>query len=395
MMYFLNHKAECTGCTACMSACPFGCIHMERDKEGFLYPIASDKCIHCGKCERACPSLNKFTGFDLDKQLAFFAVTKNKKIWRRSASGGAFSEICNAFGDANTLICGAQWDGLKVEHSCVIGVENITPLCKSKYVASDLRNCFTKIKEHIVKGNKAIFCGTPCQVAGLRAFLGKDYNNLLLIDLICHGVGSPVVFEECVELTGKQLGIEPKHYGFRYKPTGHFLARHISYISDGQNKYLITNDQYNQLFLSQLCLRPSCGKNCIYRTQKRQGDITIADFNGADSIKDLSYKKHNYSSIIANTEKAISLLKDLKKRMKIYPCKIEDVKKYNPLFYKQTWFSNDREKFFKDFCEDSSSLTKWVKDASIYKVSIKRRIYCLLPSVLKRMVRKVLRNETK
>jgi hypothetical protein len=178
------------------------------------------------------------------------------------------------------LICGAKWNGLKVEHACVIGVENIAPLCKSKYVASDLHNCFVKIKEHIIKGNKAVFCGTPCQVAGLRAFLGKDYNNLLLIDLICHGVGSPLVFEECIRLTGKQLGIEPKHYGFRHKPTGHFLTRYISFIGDGQKRYLVTNDQYNQLFLSQLCLRPSRGENCIYRTQKRQGDITIADFNG-------------------------------------------------------------------------------------------------------------------
>lgn len=394
MLYFTENKSLCTGCTACLSVCPQKCIKMERDIEGFLYPVASDRCIRCGRCEKVCPRLNKFEGYSCDKQVAYAAVSKDKQIWKRSASGGAFSEICRAFGDSDTLVCGAKWNGLRVEHECIVGVENIEPLCKSKYVASNLGNCFSQIKSKLENGGKVIFCGTPCQVAGLRAYLGKEYDKLLLIDLICHGVGSPFVFEECIRLTGIQLGITPIKYCFRYKPGNTFITRHISLISDGEKEYLITEDQYNQLFLSQKCLRPSCGENCIYRNEARQADFTIADFNGADfPFKDLTLEKENYSSIVVNSDKAIKLMNEIQTLMKVYFVDIKNIKKYNPLFFRQTWYSYDRDAFFEDF--EKGNLRQWVKPATNYKISLKRKIYNHMPIAVKRLVRMVLKHETK
>ena len=141
MLNFNPNKKNCTGCAACYSACPIHCIAMKRDEEGFLYPEASDACIHCGLCEKVCPSFLPKPGNGYI-QKALGAVAKNNAIWRRSASGGAFSEICRAWADDNTLIVGAAWDGLTVHHIGVKGFDSIAPLCKSKYVSSAIEDIY-------------------------------------------------------------------------------------------------------------------------------------------------------------------------------------------------------------------------------------------------------------
>ena len=183
MLSFTKNKSECMGCSACMAACPVDCISMQIDEEGFWYPFSSDACIHCGRCERVCPILRTDKTAHHEAQRAFACLTKDDAIWRRSASGGAFSEICFAWGDEKTIVVGAAWDGLKVHHVCVEGVSNIAKLCKSKYVASYPENTFREIKNYLKEGRKVIYCGVPCQVAGLNSFLNHSYDNLLTIDL--------------------------------------------------------------------------------------------------------------------------------------------------------------------------------------------------------------------
>lgn len=379
MLSFIE-KNRCTGCTACLSICPANCISMERDREGFLYPVASDKCIDCGMCERVCPAVRRETGTKT-KGIAYAAVSKDKRIWKRSASGGAFSEICRAWGDEDTLFAGAAWDGLYVRHICVKGFNNIAPLCKSKYVAGDMGDTFTQIKEHLTHGGKAVFCGTPCQVAGLRLILGKTYDNLLLIDLICHGVGSPDVFKSCMKAIGDQFGGEVKAYEFRAKRSAYetdYLAK--VEFADGQEKYLV-KDQYIQLFLNQNCLRPSCGENCIYRNENRPGDITIADFKGlTDVFPELAGTKRNYSSVIFNNEQGLKVYSSLEKNMRLLECSIDDIKKYNPLFCKQTRSSNERDDFFKEYISSEAAVDRWTTKATTFKTGWKRNVYNILPA---------------
>lgn len=391
MLYFTKNKADCTGCSACYSICPTHCITMHKDEEGFLYPVSSDKCIICGKCKNICPIQNSNIYKSKIQQKAFCALTRNKRIWRRSSSGGAFSEICKTFGDENTIVCGAAWDNLSVKHICIKGVENISSLCKSKYVASSLDNVFNEIKNYLENDTKVIFCGTPCQVDGLRNMLGKSYDNLLLIDLICHGVGSPSVFHECLLEMQKQFGKNIISYGFREKRNC-YETDYLSKITfeDCSSQYLI-DDQYIQLFLKQNCLRPSCGKNCHYRTKNRVGDITIADFKGLTEVfPELLGTKKNYSSIIINSEKAYKLINRLKKQMIMFECDLENIKKYNPLFYRQTWFSYDRDTFFEDFTKNpSDAIEKWTKPATVSVVSKKRLLYNSLPTFLRRILIKI------
>lgn len=390
MLYFTKSKADCMGCSACMASCPQKCISMRPDEEGFLYPVASDECIHCGKCERVCPlsSRNINNISEERNQRAYCAVSKNHSVWLRSASGGAFSEICNAVGDDETVICGAAWDGLNVHHICVEGIKHILPLCKSKYVASSMQNTFFEVKTKLDENKQVIFCGSPCQVAGLKQYLGRDYSKLLLIDLICHGVGSPKVFRACIDSLSEQFNCEVVSYEFRAKRNA-YQTDHIQRIYGIRgNEVYLQNDPYIQLFLQQLCLRPSCGANCKFRSEKRQGDITIADFKGLTEVfPDLNGAKKNYSSIIANTEKGEKIVNLLYGRMEIRECSIDDIKKYNPLFYRHTWSSDKRDSFFEDFIVNpQNSIEKWCNPAELFEDTLKRKLWRLSPKCIRKVI---------
>lgn len=390
MLSFNSEKNNCTGCAACYSACPKQCIVMQSDNEGFLYPTAdSSICINCGLCEKVCPIVNpKFE--NTYHQKAISAVSKDYKIWKRSASGGAFSEICRQWADNNTLIVGAAWDGLRVHHIGVIGYENIAPLCKSKYISSPIEDTFIEIKRHLKSKKKVIFCGCPCQVDGLRHFLGKCYENLLTIDLICHGQGSPLVFKESINVLGKQLGEAILSYEFRAKRKIH-ETDYLVYVKTRKSEYYIINDPYIQLFLSQDALRPSCGKNCRYRDVKRTGDLTIADCKGLTKIyPDLIGTKRNYSTIVSNTAKGESILDKLNQTMEIRPCSLDNVIKYNPLFARQTWFSNNRDTFFSEFQKNpETAIIKETKPYVKYSYTFKKQIIAELPECVVRTTYKI------
>ncbi len=392
MLSFTQDKGHCTGCTACKAACPKQCISMVQDEEGFLYPKADmEKCIACGVCEKVCPIQSPIK--PTVKQTAYAAVTRDKNIWKRSASGGAFSEICMAWGDESTMIVGAAWDGLNLHHISIIGTEKIAPLCKSKYVASSLEDVFIEIKTHLKSGKKAIFCGTPCQVAGLRSCLRKNYENLLIMDLICHGVGSSAVFKACMKAIGKQLDSEVISYEFRAKMSA-FEADYLSSVTICRNqnrKIFLRKDPYIELFLSQKILRPSCGKNCIFRDRQRQGDITIADFKGLTKVfPSLIGQKYNYSTVVSNNSKGDTIIELLKNRMVMLECIIEDIEKFNPLFSRHTWFSNERDSFFQEYNVNSEkAILHHTHQAVIYKSSLLRTIYDLLPVMVRKQVSKL------
>lgn len=393
MLPFTQDQTKCTGCSACMAACPIQCISMIEDEEGFLYPVAAENCISCRKCESVCPIGCIKTSKIEYKQTAYCAVTKNRNVWMRSASGGAFSEICLAFGDSNTIVFGAAWDGLRVHHRSVEGVDNIAILCKSKYIASNPEHVFSEVKNHLRLGKKVVFCGTPCQVAGLKKYIGKEQDNLLLIDFICHGVGSPKVFDACIRNLSTQFGGEIESYEFRAK-RGAFETDHMQKISSKkQKKLFIKDDPYIQLFLRQLCLRPSCGSNCHFRSSDRQGDITIADFKGlAEVFPQLSMSKRNYSSIIVNSVKGAKVVEELYKSMNIYECTLEDIKRYNPLFYRHTDPSTERDAFFSDFLADPQlAIEKWCAPSNEATMTLKQRIWKVLPRAVRVYIYKILR----
>lgn len=387
MLQFISYKERCTGCGACYSICPKHCISMKMDAEGFLYPEGSDECIHCNLCEQVCPIHQQRILAKDNLQIAYAGLSKRYDVWKRSSSGGAFSEICTAWGDEETYVYGAAWEGLEVKHVGIKNVKSISPICKSKYISSEIGESFIKAKQQLESGHRVIFSGTPCQIAGLKKYLNKEYDNLLLIDLICHGVGSPKVFKACINVMEREFGKEIKGYEFRCKRKK-YERDHLNAIStvESDEPFYVVNDNYMQLFLRQDCLRPSCGTNCIYRTDARQGDITLADFKGLEQVfPELLGNKKNYSTIIFNTEKARSFLKNLMERMELLPCELDDIKKYNPLFYRSTPSSPNREAFFYDFVESpDDAVQKWTIATQIYKRTFLRIVYDNLPVFLRR-----------
>ncbi len=355
LLFFINDKANCSGCTACANVCPTSCIELQPDDEGFYYPYYDvEKCIDCKKCEKVCPIFNSKNEGNIEiDQFAVTARSKNKEIWHRSSSGGAFTEICKSYGDENTIIVGVEMSNFKALHSCVVGVDNIDKFRKSKYIESDVSDIFNDIKNHLDSGSKLIFTGAPCQIAGLRSFLKKDYKNLLLIDFICHGVGSPLVFKKYIEYVNDNSGKILKNYTFREKVriNGKLEIYNSKYeYSNGDIEY-IHRDLYNQFFLSQLCIRLSCGESCIYRHSKRLSDITISDYKGTP-VKNKPFLLSdfkNYSSIIINSQKGIDIFNDFSKNMVVHTTTLEYLEKINLLFFHTTKENPLRNEFFRDF----------------------------------------------
>ena len=388
MLSFLNEKKKnCTGCYACYSSCPVDCIEMKKDLEGFWYPSSTDKCIHCGMCERVCPVINNNTN-DQGAQKAYAAVTKDKEIWRRSASGGAFSEICKVWDSNDAIFVGATYDGLDVKHICIEDYHDIETICKSKYVQSEIGNTFIQIKKHLCEMKNVVFCGTPCQVAGLKNYLNQNFDNLLTIDLICHGVGAPNVFKECCNVIGENLDKEIISYEFRAKRKIYDVDYMQKVITKQGEEIYLLDDPYIQLFLSQNCTRPSCGENCSFRNEKRYGDITIADFKGLTKIfPKLSGTKRNYSTIVSNTPKGDRVVKELKKNMRVLECSVDYIKEYNPLFYRQSDNKRNQDEFIKLFEQNpQKAISEYTKPLKLQNISFAHKVYDLLPFTLRHII---------
>lgn len=325
-----------------------------------------------------------------ESRKVYTLVTKDQNVWKRSSSGGAFTEICKAWDDGNCIFVGAAWDGLDVHHICVDSVDKISILCKSKYVSSKMGNVFKEVKSYLIGGKRVVFCGTPCQVEGLKLYLGKEYDQLLLIDLICHGVGSQKVFHECLNQTGIDFKGEVIRYEFRTKRKVwemDYLIRIDIKRHKKIHTYYLEKDRYMQLFLNQNALRKSCSNNCCFRSEKRAGDITIADAKGILEIyPELVGTKKNYSSVIINNDKGEKVISGLEKTCFMYTSNIENIKRYNPLFYRHTFESKERDAFFKDFVNDSNkAINKWTMIGKIKKINIFRFVYLNMPVRLRKL----------
>lgn len=399
MLPFIMEKRNCTGCMACANICPKQCIKMVYDEEGFCYPDSSTECINCKLCEKICPN-NKDIMVKNSFHEVYALLTKDYDVWKRSTSGGAFSEICRSF-DKNTVFFGASlMQDLNTHHICVESFDELHKITKSKYVQSYVGNSFSQAKDFLNKGKKVVFCGTPCIIAGFKSFLGKETNNnLLLIDLVCHGVGSKSVFSSCVKEMEKQFGKEISGYEFRSKRRI-FEVEYLSKITfkSREEKYVI-NDPYIQLYLSQNCLRPSCGENCHYRREDRIGDITLADFKGLYHVfPELKGGKYNYSALIVNTDKGKRVAERIKNNVNMLSASLEDIKTYNPLFYRNTWFSKERSTFFSDFISNPQlAIQKWTDKAVVSKKTVKQRVFEFTPVGIRKRVIKYLehKNEKK
>ena len=292
----IENQKDCCGCGACSSVCPVNCITMTVDNKGFKYPIIdTNVCINCKKCERICPSITNSTTQNDVGQNSYIAYSLDAHIRKKSSSGGVFYHIANYVLTNNGIVFGATIKNKTVVHDFAQTQDELPQFMGSKYVQSEIGDCYKKAKEFLEAGRLVYFTGTPCQIKGLYAFLGeKTYQNLVTQDLICHGVPSPMIWNKYIDFVAKddcpQISFRDKRKGWHY-----FSMR----ISDNKHTYCknLENDFYLKLFLDNTILRPSC-YDCKSKQQGSSADITLAD----------CWKPHSVCAEVADNDKGLSLV---------------------------------------------------------------------------------------
>jgi coenzyme F420-reducing hydrogenase beta subunit len=311
----IDVNKDCTGCYACVSICPINCITMELDNEGFWYPYVDHKnCMECKKCLEVCPLINNYL---VKKEPTAYAVVINDddETLMKSSSGGAFTLIAEYILNKEGVVFGASFDDqYNVKHSYTEALDGIDKFRGSKYVQSKIGNSYSEIKLFLDSGRYVLFTGTPCQVAGLKSFLGKGYSNLLCVDFICHGVPSPAAFKSYIDYRKKIADSEIKKISFRSKYySWKRFAMEIIFSNNIIYHESLEKDIYLQSFLRNFCLRRSC-YDCNFKSIYRESDITLGDFWGIENIlPDIDINK-GVSLVLVNSKKAEELIKFIKNK---------------------------------------------------------------------------------
>lgn len=314
----LKSKYDCCGCTACASICSKKSIIMKPDEEGFLYPsVDVSTCVDCGLCEKVCPFIARNTCNNKDLPISIYAVYhKDKTICRTSSSGGVFAALVDYCLQHGGIAYGAEYDeNFIVVHRGEETEEGTIKFRGSKYVQSDLRGVYSEIRKHLKTDRKVLFSGTPCQVEGLKCFLLKPYENLLTIDIICHGVPSPKMFEDYVKYIKKNsffkltgINMKDKTFGWGFQDLRLYFGKNRSLFNTTLSKL------WNKIYYSHLAMRPSC-YHCHFTNFYRPGDITIGDFWGIENAHPDFVNKDGVSLCMINSEKGVDVWTHIKSRL--------------------------------------------------------------------------------
>lgn len=337
-------KADCFGCRACAQVCRSGAISFSDDHEGFSYPaIDGAFCTSCGLCEKSCPIDKPIHAVDF-KQKVYAGYSSDLKIRQESSSGGMFSLLSKAILDGGGVVYGAGFDGnWRVRHAAAETPEELQALKVSKYVQSDIGNTYAQAKAHLDAGRLVYFTGTPCQIAGLRTFLRKRYDNLLTSDLVCHGVPSPRIWAKYVATLGKDIS-ELTMRNLRY------WGVQLSYRKERASRPKVLESDlssYLYAFMKNLLHRPVC-YTCPYAKPTRVGDITLADYWGIQKYHPELKRSHGVSQILVNTEIGERFFEQVRGSMTVVPSQIEWALESNGNLRMTSHRPEERDDFYRD-----------------------------------------------
>lgn len=330
----LSKKELCTGCTACASVCPKSCISMLPDENGFLFPIIdTNMCIRCGLCEKVCPVLHHLKA-SMNQPRAYAAYTTDKEVRLSSSSGGIFTEIAKVVLKDGGVVFGAAYDEcLEVRHICVENEGDLAKLRGAKYAQSDLYGIFFNIRDCLERGKKVLFSGTPCQVGGLKAYLRREYDNLLAVDFICHSVPSPMAWKEYVNYRAKQDngGALPSFINLRSKVTGwsrYQYSNQFEYGDGSVHTCKSGESLYMKLFVGGYINRESCA-NCQFKGYRRVSDLTIGDFWGIWDIAPEMDDNCGTSVVLCQSPQGAALLEMISDRVVMKQVTLEEASRSN------------------------------------------------------------------
>lgn len=332
---------NCTGCFGCYNSCHLNAIEMKYDEEGFYKPYILSNCVNCGQCEKACPVIQIENNNRCEKSYA--AWSKDKEIILNSSSGGIFSELALEILNENGIVYGVGWENGEVKHKRIDKKEDLKELRGSKYLPSFVGESYKQVIKDLKNNKKVLFSGTPCQIAALNKTVKND--NLITVDLICHGMPSHKAYEKyCKENFKKKI----EKVDFRNKGTG-WTNYSLIYYSNILKNNLHYVDKFFFGFLRDIYLGNPC-YNCKFKGtekgDKRQADITLADFWGVP--KEL-YNKNGVSFVVTNNKKGEEYFNKIKNRIFCKEILVEMGLKGNPSFYKSCVRPKERDMFYKDF----------------------------------------------
>lgn len=352
-------KQNCCGCTACAEMCPAHAIQMCTDEEGFLYPeIDTDICIRCGKCLQICvfKADQRQKGFLSDgdsvsermpvSEPAVFAVKhKDEGIRAASRSGGIFTALSDAVLSEQGVIYGCvMTDDFRAVHIRADDTEMRNRMRGSKYIQSELGDVFQQVKTDLQQGRKVLFSGTSCQIAGLKSYLTKPYENLICVDIVCHGVPSPLVWQHYLDWQAEQAQSPVKSVDFRNKKDYGWKA-HIETLTF-ENEKRIDSDVFKNLFYSHRILRPSCHQ-CPYKSVHHPADITIADYWGIDKAAPDMNDNKGISLVLVNSQLGCGYFERVRSELECRETALED--SLQPPLKAPFPPAADRRRFWDDF----------------------------------------------
>ena len=373
----IEDKELCCGCSACYSVCPKNAISMVRDEEGFLYPkVDKDKCINCGLCKKVCPILNKQKFNDYEQKGYIFQYS-NPTIRKESTSGGAYTALAEYVLENNGVVYGVALDNFYVKDIRVTDKKELYKFRNSKYVQSDKNDTFKQVKKDLDNNKLVLYSGTVCEIEGLKAYLMKDYDNLITVDVICRAVPSPLLWKKYVEFRNKdnkanKAYFRKKVYGYKYSNLTFENDKEIIY------KNGIDTDPYLRAFFSNIACRPSCYA-CHFKKQNHISDLTIWDCFDVDKYDESFDDDLGTTRVMINTEKGNKIFDAIKKKHKYKEVEINKLVNNFHQMFNSIKYNSRRNEFFKDLNNEEfdTVINKYFPNSIKCKVEKYLRIFLI------------------
>lgn len=394
-MILVYEPQECCGCAACANICSQKAITMKPAKDGFLYPaIAAGRCTNCGLCRVVCRSRTSNMVKNGKPLATYAAINKDMNVLKSSSSGGVFTALASIVFEKKGVVFGCAFDNeLNAEHICVDKREDLQKLQGSKYVQSSIRDAYNRVLDHLRSGRLVLFTGTPCQIGGLKAYLGADYSNLITADVICHGVPSQAFFKDYIGCLESELGGRVIDFRFRDKSCGSpgYIAK-IVYKKNGMVLEKLMpwfTSYYYDYFLKGHILRDSCYE-CMYTHGSRPGDISIGDYWGVQTFHPELDTSNGVSLLLINTEKGMSLIEGLARMVSLVESTFEKAATQNAQLSHPPAKSSKRQKIFHIWYEGGSrAVAQNYYRSHVFQVAM-LKLRGFVPKSVKLVIKKIL-----
>lgn len=365
---------KCCGCHSCVNKCPKGAITMQERNNGFKYPVIDQsKCVDCGLCKKSCPVLNKNNNKS-DYAVSYACYNKNMQERLNSSSGGIFILLAREILNRGGVVFGASFDKeFNVIHIPVEKEEDIYKLMGSKYLQSIIGDSYKMVKKYLDDDKYVFFTGTPCQIEGLKSFLGREYDRLYTQDIICHGVPSPKVWQKYIKYQQNKNKEKIRNVQLRNKDLGWSLFQTKIFFETKTYSENFTNDLYMKAFLNNLCLRESC-YNCSFKKKKRIADITLADYWGINKEHPNMNDNKGTSLVVVHSEKGKELFDSIIDKVKYEKTTLAAAIKYNSAMIESVKHSINENEFFDnlDNFTFDELVNKFIPELPIYKKLINK-----------------------